>query len=68
MSVGSYQKKIGRRSISTVEVDTHKKKLKKVFIFEKNCKDVTPTTCAFFLGLEFWVPLETVQVYVDGVL
>jgi len=66
-------KLIGRRSISTVEVDIHTKKPKKVLIFEKNCKDVPPTTCAFFLGLgfdtatlEFWVPLEKAQVFADG--
>ena len=73
MSVGSYQKKIGRPSISTVEVDILTKKLKKLLIFEKNFKDVPPTTSAFFLGLgfdtvtlEFWVPLEKAQVFADG--
>jgi len=54
-------------------VDIHTKKLKKVLIFEENCKDVPPTTSAFFLGLgfdtmtlEFWVPLEKAQVFADG--
>ena len=54
-------------------MDIHTKKLKKVLIFEKNFKDVPPTTSAFFLGLgydtvtlEFWVPLEKAQVFDDG--
>jgi len=73
MSVGSYQKKIGRRSISTVEVDIHAKKTQQSVDFEKNCKDVPSTTSAFSLGLgfdtvtlEFWVPLEKAQVFADG--
>jgi len=67
------QKKIGRRSILTVEVDIHSKKLQKVLIFEKNCEDVPQTTSAFLLGLgfdtmrlEFWVLLEKAQVFADG--
>jgi len=73
MSVGSHEKKIGGRSISTVEVDIHSKKLEKVLIFETNHQDVPPMTSALFLGLgfdtvtlEIWVSLEKTQVFVDG--
>jgi len=68
---------IPKKNRSTVDIDrrsghTHKKTPKSID-FEKNCKDVPPTTSAFFLDLgfdavtlEFWVPPDKAQVFADG--